>query len=34
MMVDFLDEIAHIKQQLIENYQPEKIILYGSVARN
>jgi predicted nucleotidyltransferase len=30
--IDFLKEIENIKNQLIEKYKPEKIILFGSAA--
>lgn len=31
-MIDFEDEIEKIKNQIVKNYQPEKIILFGSCA--
>ena len=33
-MIDYIYEVEEIKKQLIEYYKPEKIILFGSVARN
>ena len=31
-MINFNEEIEKIKEQIIKNYQPEKIILFGSCA--
>ena len=33
-MQDYKKEIQYIKDQIIKNYNPEKIILFGSAARN
>jgi len=33
MITNFVKEIADITAQIIEKYKPEKIILFGSVAR-
>jgi predicted nucleotidyltransferase len=33
MQIDFNKEIIKITRQIIEKYMPEKIILFGSVAR-
>ena len=33
-MPDYKKEVQNIKQQIITKYSPEKIILFGSAARN
>lgn len=32
-MVDFYIELENIKKQIVENYKPKEIILFGSVAK-
>jgi predicted nucleotidyltransferase len=34
MQIDLQEEISNITQQIIEKFEPEKIVLFGSAARD